>query len=477
MPDLSLKFHPPANAAFRPASRPASSRCAASLTLAAMSLGFGVVQLDVTIVNTALHAIGAALGGGVSELQWVVSAYTIAFAAFILTAGALGDRIGARRVFMAGFALFTAASLACALAPNAATLIAARCVQGLAAALLVPNSLALLSHAYSDEKARGRAVGVWAAGASLALTAGPLVGGGLIALAGWRAIFLVNLPIGLAGLWLTWRHAGETTRSRTREIDLPGQLAAIAALGSLAGAIIEGGSLGWDNRFVIAGFVASAILGALFIWREARASQPMLPLSLFRHPLFAANSLVGLLVNTAFYGLIFVLSLYFQEVNGWSAFATGLAFVPMMGVALPANLLAPRMGEKVGAPATIAAGAALAAAASLAMFGIAPGTSYAVMAAPLIAMSTGLGLLVPPLTSTLLGSVEKSRSGIAAGVLNATRQTGSVLGVALFGSLIGGARDFIAGLHASLIVSAAVLLAAAAAIWCGASGKAAGALD
>src|SRR4051812_22410027 len=210
------------------------SRLATSLTLAAMSLGYGVVQLDVTIVNTALDAMGRTLGGGVAELQWVVSAYTIAFAAFILTAGALGDRIGAKRVFMAGFAIFTAASVACALAPNAMMLIAARCIQGLAAAILVPNSLALLSHAYPDEKQRGRAVGIWAAGASVALTAGPLVGGGLITLVGWRSIFLVNLPIGLAGLWLTWVYARETTQQRQRDIDMPGQIAAIAALGCLA---------------------------------------------------------------------------------------------------------------------------------------------------------------------------------------------------------------------------------------------------
>src|SRR5947207_315358 len=221
---------------------PRAARLATSLTLAAMSLGYGVVQLDVTIVNTALDAMGKTLGGGVAELQWVVSAYTIAFAAFILTAGALGDRIGAKRVFMAGFAIFTAASAGCALAPNAASLIVARAVQGLAAAILVPNSLALLSHAYTDDKARGRAVGIWAAGASFALTAGPLVGGGLIALVGWRSIFFVNLPIGLAGLWLTWRYASETTRSPQREVDLAGQIAAIAALGSLAGAIIEGGT-------------------------------------------------------------------------------------------------------------------------------------------------------------------------------------------------------------------------------------------
>jgi DHA2 family methylenomycin A resistance protein-like MFS transporter len=238
-----------------------------------MSLGFGVVQLDVTIVNTALNSIGGSLGGGVAELQWVVSSYTIAFAAFILTAGALGDRIGARRVFMAGFAIFTAASVACALAPTAVILIAARSVQGLGAAILVPNSLALLSHAFPDDEARGRAVGIWAAGASVALTAGPLVGGGLIALVSWRSIFLVNLPIGLAGLWLTWRYVTETTRSPQREIDLPGQVAAIAALGCLAGAIIEAGPLGWSHPLVIAGLLASLVLVLLFVWQEQRAAQ------------------------------------------------------------------------------------------------------------------------------------------------------------------------------------------------------------
>jgi MFS transporter, DHA2 family, methylenomycin A resistance protein len=469
MRNTSLKLQPaPAVPTESPSVRKQPrSGLSTSLTLAAMSLGYGVVQLDVTIVNTALSSIGSSLGGGVSELQWVVSTYTIAFAAFILTAGALGDRIGAKRVFMAGFAIFTAASVACALASSATILIAARGLQGLGAAILVPNSLALLSHAYPDEKQRGRAVGIWAAGASLALTAGPLVGGGLIALVGWRSIFLVNLPIGLAGLWLTWVYASETTRSPQREIDLPGQLAAIAALGCLAGAIIEGGTLGWGHPFVIAGFVASAILAILFVLQERRAPQPMLPLSLFRHRMFALTSLVGLLVNIAFYGLIFIFSLYFQRVNGMSPFATGLAFVPMMGAVLPVNLLAPRVAERIGAPATIAMGAVLAAAGCLALLGIEHGTSYWATCAQLIVIGAGLGLLVPPLTSTLLGSVEKSRSGIAAGVLNATRQTGSVLGVALFGALVGQANAFIAGAHASLIISACLLLVAGAAIWRG----------
>src|SRR6516165_813632 len=409
------------------------SRLAKPLTLAAMSLGYGVVQLDVTIVNTALNSIGNSLGGGVSELQWVVSAYTVIFAALILTAGALGDRVGAKNIFMPGFAIFTAASLGCALAPTSAILIAARAVQGVGAAILVPNSLALLSHAYPTDKERGRAVGIWAAGASLALTAGPLVGGGLIELAGWRSIFLVNLPIGLGGLYLTWRYAADTRRTEHR-FDLLGQAAAMAMLGLLASALIEAGRIGWSNSWVISSFAAFIVLAVIFVWQEGRACEPMLPMSLFKHRIFALTSFVGLLVNVAFYGLIFIFSLYFQRISGWSSLATGLAFVPMMGAVLPVNLVAPRLAERFGAPVVIAAGAVITAVGCVALLIIKPGTSYLSICIQLVAMGSGLGLLVPPLTSTLLGSVEKARSGIAAGVLNSIRQTGSVLGVALFGS-------------------------------------------
>jgi DHA2 family methylenomycin A resistance protein-like MFS transporter len=291
-----------------------------------------------------------------------------------------------------------------------------------------------------------------------------LVGGALIALVGWRAIFLVNLPIGAAGLWLAWRYAEETPRLAQREIDLPGQIAAIATLGTLAGALIEGGALGWSHPLVIMGFAGAAVIGLLFVWREARAPQPMLPLSLFRHRMFALTALVGLLFNIAFYGLIFVLSLYFQNVNGWSPFATGVAFVPMMGMVLPANLVTASVSERLGAPQTIALACVITAAGCVALLPMASGTSYAAICAQLMVLGGGLGLLVPSLTSTLLGSVEKSRSGIAAGVLNATRQTGSVLGVALFGSLVAGNNAFMTGAHASLVISTAVLLTGAIAI-------------
>jgi MFS transporter, DHA2 family, methylenomycin A resistance protein len=442
------------------------SRLAKPLTLAAMSLGYGVVQLDVTIVNTALDSIGSALGGGVSELQWVVSTYTIAFAALILTAGALGDRLGARRIFMAGFAIFTGASLACALAPTSTILIVARAAQGIGAAILVPNSLALLNHAYPDAKERGRAVAMWAAGASLALTAGPFVGGALIALVGWRSIFLVNLPIGLAGLWLTSRYASDTARAQ-HELDPPGQITAIVTLGVLAAAIIEGGRLGWSNVWVITGFAAFVVFTALFVIQEQRTHAPMLSMSLFSHRTFALTSLIGLLVNIAVYGLLFVFSLYFQEINGLSPLATGFAFVPMMAVVFPVNLLAPRLVERFGARPIIAAGAVISAFGCIALLGIARSTSYWAIGPQLIAIGGGLGLLVPPMTSTLLGSVEKSHSGVAAGVLNSARQTGSALGVALFGSFIGRSDTFLFGAHTALIVSAVLLVGAAGAITLG----------
>ena len=235
----------------------------------------------------------------------------------------------------------------------------------------------------------------------------------------------------------------------------------------LAAAVIEGGRIGWSNIWVLGAFAAFAMLSVLFIVRERRASAPMLPLSLFTNRMFALTSLVGLLVNIAFYGLIFVFSLYFQRANHWSPFLTGLAFVPMMGVVLPVNLLAPRLAERFGAPTVIAAGSLIAAAGCLMLLGIDRGTTYWAICGQLLAMGAGLGLLVPPLTSTLLGSVEKSRSGVAAGVLNSTRQTGSVLGVALFGSLIGPADALVAGAHAALVISAVLLIGAAVAITVG----------
>jgi DHA2 family methylenomycin A resistance protein-like MFS transporter len=425
--------------------------------LLATSLGFGVVQLDVSVVNVAIKPIGVDLGASVSGLQWVVNAYTVAFAALILSAGALADRIGARRMFVGGFGLFTATSALCGLAPSLAVLVAARAVQGIGAAVLVPCSLTLLNHAYPDTAGRARAVGLWAAGAAGALSAGPLVGGILTASLGWRAIFFINAPIGLAGIALTMRHATETSRSPERGVDLPGQTAAVVALLALATAMVEGGQRGFANPLVVAGFGLAVIGAVTFVIIEARRPKPMLPLGLFRSPTFSAAASIGLAVNIAFYGLIFVFSLYFQTTRHYTALVTGAAFAPTTAAVLVANLLAGRISARIGARRVLA-GAALVIAASLAgLLDVSATTAYPAMVAQLVALGFGLGLLVPAMTSALLGSVVTSRSGIASGILNTARQTGSVIGVALFGSLAAG--GLVSGLRLGLVISLGLALA------------------
>ncbi len=428
-------------------------------TLVATSLGFAVVQLDVSIVNVAIKSIGAELGGGVSGLQWVVNAYTITFAACILTAGSIADRIGARRLFVGGFVLFMVASGVCGIAPDLGVLIGGRAAQGLAAAMLVPSSLALLSHAYTDARARTQAVGIYLAGASTALSGGPLIGGVLIATIGWRAIFFINIPVGLCGIVLTLRFANETTRSTERGVDVRGQLAAIATLVLLVGSTIEGGSHGFAATGVLAGYAAALACGALFVWFEARGRSPMLPLSLFRSRVFSVCSLGGLLINTAFYGLIFVISLFFQQVQGLSPLMTGLALAPVMIGITASNIVSGRMQERFGAARVLALGAAILSAACAAMLSVGAGTSYGIIVVPLTALGVGGGLVVPTVTAQLLGSVDRSRSGVASGTLNTLRQTGSAVGVALFGSLLAGSAGFVPGVHASFAIAGGLGLA------------------
>jgi DHA2 family methylenomycin A resistance protein-like MFS transporter len=420
----------------------------------ATSLGFAVVQLDVSVVNVAIRPISDALGGGVSALQWVVGAYTITFAALILTCGSLGDRIGARRVYVAGFALFTIASMACGAAPGIGALIAARAVQGVGAAILVPCSLTLLRHAHPEPDRRGRTIGLWAAGASIALSGGPLVGGVLIAALGWRAIFFINVPIGALGIALTLRHAEDTPRSDSRSIDLPGQLTAILALAALAGSLIEGGVHGDGSAPVLAGFAVAVCSGIAFVLIERRRREPMLPPSLFRVPAFRSAAAIGVVINIAFYGLIFVLSLYFQRAQGMSPLRAGLAFAPMTAVVFGVNILAGRHSSGLAARPLVVLGALLLAGGSLGLLGASAGTPYLALVAQLIAVGAGLGLIVPIITAALLGSVEPARAGIAAGTLNSARQSGSVIGVAVCGSLA--AQGLVTGLHDSLLLCAAV---------------------
>jgi len=426
-------------------------------TLLAMTLGFVVVQLDVTVVNVATKTIGSSIGGSISGLQWVVNAYTLTFAAMILTAGALGDRIGAKRVFIAGFAVFTLASLGCGLSPNLPFLIAARATQGIGASILVPCSLTLLNHTYTETGEKTRAIGIWAAGASMALAAGPIAGGALIALAGWRSIFFINLPLGIAGIWLTIKYAAETPASRGERIDIWGQVVAVISLTLLAASMIQGGKQGWLSPWVIGGFVAFIIFASLFIFTELKVKNPMLPLSLFKIRTFSATTAVGFLLNASFYGLIFVVSLYFQQIRSYTPLKAGLSFLPMMLAVFLANLLAGRLAKSYSRKILIIAGTIIFLAGCVLLLRINAHTPFLFIAPQLIAMGFGVGLVVPPMTSAMLDSIDKNRSGLASGVLNAMRQTGSVVGVALFGSLIANRSMFLRGIHLSLAISAVLL--------------------
>jgi MFS transporter, DHA2 family, methylenomycin A resistance protein len=439
---------------------PRLDRRAQHATLLAASLGFAVVQLDVFVVNVGVRQIGAALGGGTSGLQWVVSVYTLMFAALILTSGALGDRFGARRVYCAGFVTFSMASLACGLAPGIAMLIGARAVQGVGAALLAACSLALINHTFHEPAERARAVALWAAGASVALSAGPVIGGALIAGLGWRSIFFINLPISAVGVILALRYAPPEPPA-AHPIDMGGQVTAIVALGALAWALIEGGASGFTSVPVVAALVVAAGSAACFLRLEAASDHPMLPLRLFRRPAFAGPAFLGLLVNIAFYGLIFVFSLLFQQQEGYSALKAGLAFLPMTAVILAANLASRWAAARWGVRLVILVGLAAMAAGCAALLGTGAHTPYSLLVGQQVVLGGGIGLLVPPMTTTLMGSVDRSRSGVASGTLNMMRQTGSVLGVAVFGSLIAAKGRFTAGLHTSLLISiAAVVLAA-----------------
>ena len=330
-------------------------------------------------------------------------------------------------------------------------------MQGIGAAVLVPSSLSLLNHTFREPRARARAIGFYLAGASLSLSGGPLVGGVLISTLGWRSIFFINVPIAIAGVYMTGRYARETPRATDRGVDPPGQLAAVVALVALVIATIAGGSRGFGDPLVLAGFAVFAVAGASFVTIEHRSPRPMLPLGLFRSSTFSACALIGLLINTAFYGLIFVLSLLFQREQHLSPLQTGLALAPIMIAVTVSNVASGPITQRLGPRRAVAAASLLLVAGCAGLLWIDAGTGYATLVvAQLFALGLGCGVIVPVITSEMLGSVERSWSGVAAGTLNTLRQAGSAIGVALFGSLI--ASGFITGLHAALAVSVGLVV-------------------
>ncbi|MCP2163556.1 MFS transporter [Goodfellowiella coeruleoviolacea] len=427
-------------------------------TLLAASFGFLMVSLDATIVNVALPTLGRELGAGLSQLQWVVDGYTLTFAALQLSGGSLGDRMGARRAFAVGLSLFVLASLLCGLAASPGMLIAARFAQGVGAAVQLPASLAMIRHAYPDAARRNRAVGVWAAAGGAAVAAGPVLGGLLLVWLGWRSLFLVNLVIGAVGLAAT-ALADSTPAGGKRRLDLPGQVAVMLALSALTFALIEGGTVGWTAPPVLAALLVAVAGGVVFVWWERRAPEPMLPMSLFGHPVIPAASVAGFAQNFAYYGIVFLLSLFLQGERGESALATGLIFLPMSIAAMAANLLGGRLTSWLGPRSPMLAGQFLFALGLLGLLVAGPSAANWLIWLATVPVGLGAGMVVPAMTSAVLETVEPGYAGVAAAELNTARQVGGAVGVALFGTLVVG--DFLAGLRLSLAIAAAALVGSA----------------
>ncbi len=437
------------------------ARAAPRRILAATSVSYTLVLLDASIVNVALQRIAQAFSADVAGLQWVVSAYTLAFASLLLSGGTLGDRCGARRIYLAGLALFTAASLLCGVAPNLAALIAARAAQGVGAALLVPCSLSLISRAYPQPAQRAAAIGLWVGCGGVAMAAGPPLGGLLIESFGWRSIFLLNAPVGLAGIWLTLRTARQAATATAPSFDLAGQLTAMLALGSSIGVLIEAPQLGWHTLPIQGGAVCAVLAWASFLMIEARRRQPMLPLSLFRHAVFSASVFASLASAFVFYGLIFVLSLYFQQARGYSPWRAGLAFLPLSAAMAFGSLLCGPLSARFGQrwPMCGAFGLYLAGLLLLSLLG--HDTPYALAAIALPPIGLAAGFISPAATAPAMGTVEPGRAGVAAGVLNAARQSGAALGIAVCGSLLAAPQGFAQGMRDALWIAAALAVAAA----------------
>jgi DHA2 family methylenomycin A resistance protein-like MFS transporter len=438
------------------------------LIVTTASMGFVVSQLDVTIVNVALASMGRELHASVAGLQWTVDAYALAFAALMLSAGVLGDRFGARRLFIAGLALFALASAACGFATNATQLVASRALQGVGAAAMLPNSLVLLSQACGhDDGLRARAVGLWTAAGGFSIAAGPVAGGLLIAAFGWRSIFWVNVPLCVAGIVATYACiADKKPEQKARGIDVPGQLLATVALTAFVGAMIELRPLGFAHPLVIGGIVLGVLAAAGFVLVQRHAPAPMLPPALFRDRTFNSAIVFGICVNLTYYGMVFVLSLYLQRVLGHTPLEAGLAFLPLTGGFLLSNLASGPVVARFGSRLPMIAGALIDAAGFAALCFVDASTPIVALLLPFLLIPTGMGLAVPAMTTAMLGTVAPERAGTASAVLNTARQAAGAIGVAAFGALASHAAlaesaQIVVGVRASAAVSVALLLLAA----------------
>jgi MFS transporter, DHA2 family, methylenomycin A resistance protein len=420
-------------------------------TVLAASLGFALVQLDVSIVNVALASLGHDFHVGTALVAWIVDAYAIAFACTLLSGGALGDRIGAKRAFIAGFIVFGVASVGCALAPSIEFLIGMRVLQGIGASTLVPCSLALITHAVGDDaKQRAKAISLWTAVASGSLAAGPVVGGALIATLGWRAIFAINIPLCAVAIWLTLKLT-EETEPRPGRFDLAGQVLSAVTLLAATTCIIEAGAVGFGAPIVQIACAVSVLGAVAFLTAESRISDPMVPLGFFRSRTFSAAVGVGLAINAGLYGTLFMLALYLQHSRSYTPLEVGFAFVPLAIALATSNVIAGPVMSRFGLRRPMIAGLCIALIGFALLFLSGAHTPYWELLPAIVIIPSGIGMAVPSMTSALLGEIPKERSGIASGVLNTVRQAAGALGVAVAAALIADYGDVLGMRYATTL--------------------------
>jgi len=432
-------------------------------TLAISALAIFMVSLDNLVVSNALTSIREDLGASLEALEWTVNAYTLAFAVFLLTGAALGDRYGRRRVFVVGLAIFTGASAAAALAPSTGALIAARAVQGIGAGIVAPLSLTLLSAATAPER-RGLALGLWSGISGLGVALGPLVGGAVIEGISWQWIFWLNVPVGLVLAPLALRRLDESHGPANR-LDLPGlALASTGLLGVVFG-VVRGNPAGWSSVEVVGPIVAGAALLVAFVAYELRAPAPMLPMRFFRSRAFAATNGVSLTMTFGIFGSIFLLAQFFQTVQGYSPLEAGLRTLPWTGMPMLVAPVAGVLSDRLGSRPLMATGLFLQA---IALTWLAvtssPDVAYGTLVPAFVLGGTGMALVFAPAANAVLGAVRPEEAGQASGATNAIRELGGVLGVAVLAAVFTGAggfetpQAFVDGLVPALWVGAAVLV-------------------
>ncbi len=415
------------------------------LVLGICCLSLLIVGLDTTIVNVALPAIRSSLHASVSGLQWTIDAYTLVLASLLMLAGSTADRIGRKRIFRAGLLVFSLGSLLCGLAPTLELLIAARVLQAIGGSMLNPVAMSIIRNVFEDPRERAQAIGAWGAAFGLSMALGPVVGGALVDSIGWRAVFFVNVPIGVAAFVLTTLYVPRSRAARARRLDPVGQVAVILALASLTYAIIEAPRTGWTSAGTLGLFAFSLMCFAGLVFYELRREEPLLEMRFFRSAPFAGANAIALCAFAAQGGFLFLSTLYLQDVRHLSPFHAGLYMLPMAGMLLVFAPVSGRLVSRHGArPSLISAGAALLVA-SVMLTRLTPTTSTAYLLGAYVLFGLGAALVNPPITNTAVSGMPPSQAGVAAAIASTSRQVGMTLGVAVLGAISGGAISGVLG--------------------------------